>query len=540
MRVTREARLRLLGMGVVALIAVGAAVGPALATDPVPPIALVTWTKAQYPVQYEEAFTLAEAWKKLGLEVKVEALNFPNPLLERVFKTRDFDAAILYLTGQLERLDPEFYTYNAFHSSRAVEGGWNFSGVQNKDLDRLLEAQRAEYDLAKRKTLVNEIQDWVYRESPWLVIVNQDELQAYNKAEFAEGVIPKVSGFNDPQAFFTLKPRGARKLVRWASPISDLKTINPVLSSESSQIRILYLAYDTLVKYGPDTKPVPWAATEIKAIDPTTIEVGLRSDLKFHDGTKLTAADVKFTFEYLIKHNAPYYKTALEPVEAVEVVNPTRVRFKLKRPYAPFTTQTLAMTPLLPKHVWEKIDKPMEYENIPAIGSGPYRFDHWKKGQEVRFSRFADHFKAPANDGVLVMFFGTREGAYTALVKKEADVLDRMLAHQVEELSKLDHVQVVRVPSNAADTVVINMRRKPFDDARFRQALNLAIPRKQVLDEFYNGFGNLGGSVIAPANETWTNRQLKAYELDLEKAKDILRKAGYQWDARGRLTLPSK
>ena len=142
-----------------------------------------------------------------------------------------------------------------------MEGGWNFSGVQNKDLDRLLEAQRAEYDLAKRKTLVNEIQDWVYRESPWLVIVNQDELQAYNKAEFAEGVIPKVSGFNDPRAFFTLKPRGARKLVRWASPISDLKTINPVLSSESSQIRILYLAYDTLVKYGPDTKPGPWAAT---------------------------------------------------------------------------------------------------------------------------------------------------------------------------------------------------------------------------------------------------------------------------------------
>ena len=145
---------------------------------------------------------------------------------------------------------------------------------------------------------------------------------AYNKAEFSEGVIPKVSGFNDPQAFFTLKPRGARKLVRWASPISDLKTLNPILASESSQIRILYLAYDTLVKFGPDTKPAPWAASEIKAVDPTTVEVGLRSDLKFHDGTQLTAADVKYTFDLMIKHNAPYFKTALEPVEAVEVINP--------------------------------------------------------------------------------------------------------------------------------------------------------------------------------------------------------------------------
>jgi peptide/nickel transport system substrate-binding protein len=514
--------------------------GNAADPQPVAPINLVTWTKAQYPVQYEEASVLAEAWKKLGLDVKIEALNFPNPLLERVFKTREFDGAILYFTGQLERLDPEFYTYNAFHSSRAVEGGWNFSGIMNKDLDRLLEAQRAEYDPGKRKVIVDQIQEWIFRESPWLVMVNQDEVQAYNKTNFSDPVVPKVTGFNDPQAFFTLKPRGARKVIRWASPISDLKTINPILASESSQIRVLYLAYDTLVKYGPDTKPGPWAASEIKAVGPTVVEVTLRNDLKFHDGVKLTANDVKFTFDLLIKHNAPYFKTVLEPLESVEVMSPTKVRFKLKRAYAPFTTQTLAMTPLLPKHVWEKIDKPTEYENIPAVGSGPFKFDHWKKGQEVKFSRFADHFRPAAADGVLLVFFGTREGAYTALVKQEADVLDRMLSHQVDELSKMEHVQVVRVPSNAADTVVLNARRKPFDDPQFRTALSYAIPRKQILGESYNGLGNLGASVIAPANEAWSNNKIKPHDHDVEKAKDILKKAGYGWDGSGRLTMPAR
>lgn len=507
---------------------------------PVPPITLLTWTKAQYPVQYEEAFVVAEAWKKLGLEVKVEPLNFPNPFLERVFKTRDFDGALIYFTAQLERLDPEFYTYNTFHSSRAVEGGWNFSGVLNKELDRLLDAQRAEYDAGRRKALVAQIQEWLHRESPWLVLVNQDELQAYNKANFADPVIPKVSGFNDPQAFFSLKPRGARRIVRWASPISDLKTINPILASESSQIRVLYLAYDTLVKYGPDTRPAPWAASEIKPVDPTTVDVTLRNDLKFHDGTNLTAIDVKFTFDLMIKHNAPYFRTALEPVESVEVLGPTRVRFKLKRPYAAFTTQTLAMTPLLPKHVWEKIEKPTEYENIPAIGSGPFRFEHWKKGQEVKFARFADHFRPAAPDGVLIVFFGTREGAYTALIKQEADVVDRLLAHQVDELKKVEHVQVVRVPSNAADAIVLNLRKKPLDDTQFRLALNHAIPRKQILAESYNGFGNLGASVIAPANEMWTNPDVKPHEYDIDRARDILKRAGYQWDSRGRLSFPAR
>ena len=283
---------------------------------------------------------------------------------------------------------------------------------------------------------------------------------------------------------------------------------------------------------------MPWAASDIKAVDQTTVEVGLRNDLKFHDGTRVTAEDVKYTFDLLIKQNAPYFKTVLEPIESTQVLNPLRVRFSLKRPYAPFTTQTLAMTPILPKHVWEKIEKPNEYANVPAIGSGPFRFDHWKNGQELLFTRFAEHFKPAAADGVLVVFFGTREGAYSAFVKQEADVIDRLLAHQMGDLQALDYVQVVRVPSNAADTVVLNARRKPFDDPQFRQALDVAVPRKQMLTEFYNGFGSLGVSVIAPANETWTNGKLRPYDFSVEKARDILKKAGYQWDSKGRLSFP--
>jgi peptide/nickel transport system substrate-binding protein len=510
----------------------------ARAAEPVPEVTFVTWTKAQYPVQYEEAMGLAEAWKKLGLAVKVDPLNFPNPFLDRVFKARDFGAAILFFTASLERLDPDFYTYNAFHSSRTAPGGWNFAGLTDPALDRKLEEQRQEYDIGKRKALVDTIQQELMDQNAWLVMVNQDELQAYNKANFAVPVLPKVSGFGDPMAFFKMQPLGRQKIVRWGQQISDLKTINPIVASESSQVRILYMIYDTLVKIGPDTKPELWAAKEVKAVGPTTIQVVLRDGLKWHDGTLLTAEDVKFTFDYMTLHKAPYYNTALEPVAETKVLSPTSVEFTLKRPYAPFTTQTLAMVPLIPKHVWEKIEKPTEYDNIPPVASGPFKFNQWKRGQEFSVTKFADHFAPPPSDGVVSVFYGTREAAFNALIRKEVDVMDRLLAHQVDELKALDFIQTVQVPSTAADTVVLNMRNKPFSDPKFRAALNISIPRKEFLDQFYQGFGTLGASVLAPADEAWSNLTLKPPAYDIEKAKDLLKQAGYSWDSSGRLLYP--
>ena len=526
---------------VLALAFVFSAVAPSMAAElkPIQEIGLGTWTKTQYPIQYEEAFPLAESWKKLGMKVRVTPLNFPNPMLDVLFKTWDFDTFIIAFSSQMERVDPDFYTYNSFHSSNARAGGWNMGGYISEEFDRLAEAQRVEYDLDKRKALAHQCQQSLYRENPWIVMVNPDQLQAYNKVNFKDPVIPKVGAFEDAFAFFTIKPAGDRKVIRVAAQISGLKTINPLLVSEVSQVRFIMLMYDMLMRIGPDAKPRPWAAEAIDPIDQKTIDVTLRKDLKFHDGKPLTAEDVKFTFDYMIKHTALYYKTALDPVESVDVLDRYKVRFHLKKPYAPFITQTLAMTPLLPKHIWEKIEKPTEYRNVPPIGSGPFKFDHWREAQEFKVSRFPDHFRPPYVDGVLVIYYGTREASFTALVQKEADVVfETVLPHQLEELKGYDYIQTVDQPSIGSDTLILNCRRKPFDDQKFRLALAYTIPRKQMLDELYDGYGNVGGSLIAPANEFWNDPGLKPYPFDLDKAREILKEAGYRWDAEGRLCYP--
>ena len=100
-------------------------------------------------------------------------------------------------------------------------------------------------------------------------------------------------------AFFALKPTGERDVVRWATEITDLKTINPVLASESSQVRLVYLTYDTLMRIGSEGEPQFWAATALDAVDDTTLDATIREGMTFHDGNPVTAEDVAFTFNYM-------------------------------------------------------------------------------------------------------------------------------------------------------------------------------------------------------------------------------------------------
>jgi len=511
--------------------------GTAAKAEPVKEIVLLTWAKAQFPVEYESAILLAEGWSELGLEIKVEPANFPNPLIERAFVKRDFDAALINFTAQLQRLDPEFYTYNTFHTDRAEAGGWNFSGLQDPEMDALLEAQRTEYDFEKRKALVGDIQSKLNDMNPWLVMLNFDEIQAYNSDNFTDPVLPKVSGFRDAVAFFTLKPTGERDVVRWGLAMSDLKTINPVIASESSQVRLVYLIYDTLMKIGPNTEPQMWMITAIDPIDDTTIEVTLRDDLKFHDGKPVTAEDVAFSYNYMKEKKAAYYTTTLEQLEKAEAVGPNKVRFTLAAPYAPFTTQTLAMVPILPKHVWEGIEDPSTFENAEAIGSGPYKFDYWTKGREFKVSKFEDHFEPTENAGLLAIFYGTAEAAYTALKQEDIDVVDKVLPYQLIELEQLDFITPVNVPSNGSITVVLNMRNAPMNDPAFREALSLATPRQRALMELFEGYGTVGASVIGPANEYWHDPSVTPDDFDIEAAREVLEEAGYSWSD-GRLQMP--
>ena len=183
----------------------------------------------------------------------------------------------------------------------------------------------------------------------------------------------------------------------------------------------------TLFRIAPSGKAEPWAAESYKIVDPTTIELKLRQGMKFHDGVEVTADDVKFTLDYHTQWKAPFFVDSLKHLESVEKTGKYGITLKLKDPYAPFIPNLLGAIFILPKHIWqdipEKVDvsDPLNYPNEKPIGSGPFKFDYWDRGRELKVSAFKEHFSAPKCDGIIRIVYGSHDAMAAAIEKGECD-----------------------------------------------------------------------------------------------------------------------
>jgi peptide/nickel transport system substrate-binding protein len=86
--------------------------------------------------------------------------------------------------------------------------------------------------------------------------------------------------------------------------------------------------------------------------------------------------------------------------------------------------------------------------------------------------------------------------------------------------------------------LAFNMRRPPFDDVAFRQALNMATNKKAVRSVVYKGYATVADSFVSPSLEFWYNPEVPRYAYNIAAARELLAKAGYEWDADGRLLYP--
>jgi peptide/nickel transport system substrate-binding protein len=295
---------------------------------------------------------------------------------------------------------------------------------------------------------------------------------------------------------------------------------------------------------GPDGKPVPWAASEMKLANAKTIELTLRPGMRWHDGKPVTADDVKFTFEYHKKWKAPFFLSALENVVSVEAPAANKVRIQLENPSAPFVSNVLATIFLLPKHVWEGIpgrgvDDPLKFSNESPIGSGPFKFDHWRRGSELKVSAFREHFNPPKCAGILRVVYGSHDALAAAIERGECDRSRYIITPAlVDRLKGVKNVVAKGYPSHGLYHLAYNNRIKPFDDPSFRRALNQVMPRKMISELVLLGYADPGASVISPVNAFWHNPAIAVPAEDVKKARDILAKAGYGWDGQGKLRSP--
>jgi len=524
------------------LIALTLALGlvTAQAQTAVPQIEILTTTEAYDPIRYESAFIIAEDWRTLGFDVVVRPLEF-STLLERFYDEQDFDITILGWSGRVDRLDPQHFL-STLDSRQTSLGSNNPGGYSNPAYDAMFDAQAAEFDADARRAIVLEMQELVAPDAPLVILYHRDEVIAYNATQFDDMVTMAGEGLYNEWTPLVATPLTDDRVLTIGSP-QEPDTLNPLDSTSVWGWKWMRMYYDKLVRLSPDIEPLPYAAASITPVDDLTIDVTLREGMTFHDGEPVTAEDVKFTFDYYIEQDFGYFRAFLSPIESVDVTGPLGVRFNLATPFAPFITVTLSQIPILPAHIWSEIPNPADLapDQIPQIGSGPFQFDRYDRGEYKRLTVYPEHFAAGdiAIEAMEMIVYADSEGVFTGLQTGEIDMTAwRMEPGQIPLAEANDDLVVVGVPDFGYFHMTWNLRRAPFDDVAARRALTMATDRQRMVNVLLDGRGEVGSSVVAPVNAFWHNPFIERFDYDLDAARAELEAAGYTWDADGRIWAP--
>jgi peptide/nickel transport system substrate-binding protein len=503
----------------------------------VPSIGLLGTTADYSPQRYNMQRMIVASWKKLGINAYNDPTKY-EAMIKRAFRSKQYDTYIINWSPKLVRLEPNVFLRTMLTSENAGWDGINVSGYQSPAYDKLADAQKVALNVEDRKAIVDFIQEFLYERQPHHAFIHHKILRAYNQEKFKDIILAPGTG---PWSFWTdwsATPTGSQRVFRQASP-ADFKTINPIMAQLITDQWLMEHIYDTLMRIGADAKPQLWAATKYSWIDGTTIDVTVREGMTFHDGKPVTLEDIQFSYEYCRKSG--YLLSFLENLASVEIIGDNKLRFKLKEPDAGFLFTVLCQVYILPKHIWSKIDNPATFANDNPVGSGPFKFDYYRRDEELSLKAFKEHFAPPKNDGFLHVVYGNIEAIVGALERGEIDstaapVLDSL---QAERLSKNADIKVVAPLTFGMYLLEYNTRIPPLNDVHFRRAISYAVPVPAMIKRVWDGLAVPAGAMISPENKFWHNSDLPPWPYDLEKAKQELADAGYEWDDEGRLYYPA-
>jgi peptide/nickel transport system substrate-binding protein len=506
--------------------------------DKIRPLMLIARPQAVDPAQFQAAQLVAQEWRKLGLKITVQIMP-PTQQSTVVWMNRTkWDMTTWEMVGRPERSDPDELTYALFHSDLAPSG-YDFVGYISPEYDHLAEAQRAELDPDKRAALVKQAQMVIKRDQPYVYLVYPRRSMAFNSDVWDPASIVEEAGIGIRNfwTFLGAKPLTAQKDMILNAP-QITQNLNPVRMDPIGSW-VTDMIWDHLVRVDIHGNPIPWAASSLRWIDPISLEVVLRDGMKFHDGEPVTAEDVQYSFEMpQTASKAPQFFPNVVNIEKVTIVDPRTVHFTLKSPQSSFLTSTLSKIALIPKRVWKPIMESIadtsqtveDYKELKHVGSGPFRFVHWRDQEEIMLERNPDHWSPPNLERWILRTVSNQEATLGMLKNGEINFLAIFTGdpQNVAELAKQQpNIKVVTTTDLGFQFIAMNHRRPPFDDAGFRRGLSMAISRKLMAAAAWNGFAEPAGSCISTALPFWHANDSLLEGGDLAKAKQMLTEAGY-------------
>ena len=476
------------------------------------------------PYRHLEATVIAEQLWAIGVRAEVQI--FEKSDLRSEIKKGNRSA---YLTDWGSAY---FDPYDLAQPKITTRGRGNFSFYSNPKVDELLDLAVSSNDIAVRRRSYYKIQDITYHDVPWVF--------GYIIPNF-EAAGPDVVNYN-PSMDNRVNLHDV-SLIQGDTIIVGMNTnaflaLDPHMYRSRETETMIRNMFDALVTRTHKSEVVPELAESWQQVDERTYIFTLRKGPRFHNGEPVTIDDVVFTFERVFKPNPVNGKISprrglLGPVTEVEKINDSQVRFTLANPFPPFL-QALVHFQIVPKNYIQKVGS--DVFNQKPIGAGPFKFVRADLGQEVLMERFEEYYGGspylPPVEPARVKFaiFKPMPEPTTrvaALLAGEVSIVQAVPADLVDRLRKSKSVQILAVEGTRAYQIELNNKNPPFNDIRVRKAINYAINWDEIISNVYNGYGYRLASCFLPSGFGY-NPELKPYLHNPEKAKALLREAGYE------------
>jgi len=308
--------------------------------------------------------------------------------------------------------------------------------------------------------------------------------------------------------------------------------------------QIYYNAFDPLIEKDyskPEATFKPGLATAWKQNSPTEFDVTIRTDVKFQNGDPMTIEDVVFSFERILQDMTPEYagihKQFFANFIKVEALDDETVRFTTEKPEPLFETllNTSEGSIVPKKYIMGLSGDPDAIEvsdfdafGLAPIGTGPYQITNFQPGETLTYKKFDGFFgeKAPFDQVVLrrIPELATRT---TALANGEVDLITNVPPDQIEAIEGNPSLKVEGAVTPLFHVVIFNTRNPLMADKRLRQALGLAIDRNLLNEALWLGKAVVPSSHTYPQYGQLYMPELNTFEYDPEKAKELLKEAGY-------------
>ena len=280
-----------------------------------------------------------------------------------------------------------------------------------------------------------------------------------------------------------------------------------------------------------DFKPRPNLARAFHVTpDGLTYTFHLQPDVRWHDGTPFGAHDVVFSCDKMLRQLNPRSRNAFGHCESIRALDPLTVEFRLRQPFNAFLLSLMASNaPMMPAHIYEGRNFFTNPYNVRPVGTGPFRFAGWARGQYIHLTRNRDYWKKgqPGIDDIYFRVCPTPEQRMVAL---ETGAVDIAFADQIDTVvaKRLMADPGITASSRGYEAVgeiavlEMNQRRWPFSDRRFRQAFMHAIDRDFIVKAISFGQGKVATGPLPSNVPYYDPKALVRYAFDPARARALL------------------